>query len=39
MKVTEVDKTSFKEACQKVYEQYSDEYGTQIAEIQALLAD
>lgn len=37
MLITEVDKTSFQEATQVVYDTYQDEYGAQLDEIRAIL--
>lgn len=37
MEIVEVDKASFEEACQSVYEQYQDTYGEKLDEIRALL--
>ena len=39
MTLSQVDKSSFVEACQAVYEEYADQYGDQIAAIQEMLAD
>jgi len=37
MIITEVDKSSFREACQAVYDQYDADYGEAIREIQGML--
>lgn len=37
MKITEVDKSSFQEATQSVYDDYQDKYGAQLDEIRAML--
>lgn len=37
MTITEVDKTSFQEATQSVYDDYQDKYGAQLDEIRAML--
>ena len=38
MTLSQVDKSTFVEACQAVYEEYADQYGDQIAAIQEMLA-